>query len=80
MKRLRASLIGIALITGTGVTAYQLFLTKEAKQALRAAVTSVGKTATALRATVQEQQGVLMEEEKLPNSEQTLREWDALGY
>ena len=80
MKRLRASLIGIALITGTGVTAYQLLLTKEAKQALRAAVTSVGKTATALHATVQEQQGVLMEEEKLPNSEQTLREWDALGY
>lgn len=81
MKKLSASLILVAIAAGAGYLAYQMLLTDEAKESIAQGVKGVGDAYTAVKDTLQDQYGVVMEDEQpLFNVEETKREWEALGY
>ncbi len=81
MKKIRNYTVGIVLLSGAVVAAYELLLTDEAKQNLSKSVAEMRKSVQDLSDAVHDARGVTVDEENyLANREDTLKQWEAIGF
>ena len=68
-------------VLGTSVAvAYRVLLTDEARAELRKTVSTVREAYRQVNESIEQAEGQVMEEDELPNRQQTRKEWEALGY
>lgn len=81
MKKVKGYALLAAVVVGAGVAVYAFGLTDEARSSLKGAARNVGASYKRLSNFVSDMRGVVVEDDTyLPNREDALRQWEALGY
>ena len=81
MKKGRVTPLVLLGVLGTSVAvAYRVLLTDEARAELRKTVSTVRDAYRQVNESIEQAEGQVMEEDELPNRQQTRKEWEALGY
>lgn len=79
MKRPLGKLLMLGALTGAAVLTYQLLLSEEAKESLRAGAKSVKEACDKVCDVINGQEGTVMEDD-MPSRQSTQRQWKSLGY
>lgn len=81
MNKVKGYALLTAVVVGAGVAVYAFGLTEEARSNLKNAARNVGASYKRLSSFVSDMRGVVVEDDVyLPNREDALRQWEALGY
>ena len=80
MGFIRKTLFRLALLSGGLYTLYRFGLSDEAKEQLKGAINAVSSAASNIKGIIDEQTGEIVEDTHLPNKEQTMRDWERIGY
>ena len=80
MRSLRNQLLLMAVVGISCLAAYELLLTREAKEQLKGAVSAVSGSYNRISNIINNHIGIVMEEDVLPNREDALRQWAEIGY
>lgn len=79
-KGLVAPLVLLGVLGSCVVVAYRVLLTDEARAELKKTAGSVRDACRQVNESIEQAEGQVMEEDELPNRQQTRKEWEALGY
>lgn len=79
-KGLVAPLVLLGVLGSCAVVAYRVLLTDEARTELKKTAGSVRDAYRQVNESIEQAEGQVMEEDELPNCQQTRKEWEALGY
>lgn len=80
MGFIRKTLFRLALLGGGLYGLYRFGLSDEAKEQLKGAINAVSSAASNIKGIIDEQTGEIVEDTHLPNKEQTMRDWERIGY
>jgi|GEM_PF-2685325 len=80
MKRLRNRVIGLMLVASAGALLYRFGLTKEARENVKRALTSVKDAYMQIEGLMIDVHGITVAEPILPNRASTLSQWERFGY
>lgn len=79
-KGLIAPFVLLGVLGTSAAVAYRVLLTDEARAELRKMVSTVRDAYRQVNESIEQAEGQVMEEDELPNRQQTRKEWEALGY
>ena len=79
-KGLVAPLVLLGVLGSCAVVAYRVLLTDEARAELKQTAGSVRDAYRKVNESIEQAEGQVMEEDELPNRQQTRKEWEVLGY
>lgn len=79
-KGLIAPLVLLGVLGTSAAVAYSVLLTDEARAELRKTASTIRDAYRQVNESIEQAEGQVMEEDELPNRQQTRKEWEALGY
>ena len=80
MKTIKRYALLTTIVVGAGVAVYAFGLNDEARASLKGAARNVHSSYKRISSFVSNMRGVVVEDNYLPNREDALEQWKALGY
>ena len=80
MGAMKNRLVGLALFGAGAALIYRFGISDGAKQSLKEAIGTIGEVVERISELMGEMSGQTVEDNYLPNREQTIAQWERLGY